>query len=153
MSYTINFTDTPNNPGGITVEDQSLNQEKSISFIGKNYTGYAKVIAESFLHLLENFAKSEAPNNPVVGQLWYDTDSNNDPSQPQLLVYDGTNWQPAGTVKRRSSQPLASESVIGDLWVDTANQQLYLWSGSSWILIGPEFSAGTVTVANRHIDH
>lgn len=145
MSYTINFTDTPNNPGGITVEDQSLNQEKSISFIGKNYTGYAKVIAESFLHLLENFAKSEAPNNPVVGQLWYDTDSNNDPAQPQLLVYDGTNWQPAGTVKRRSSQPLASESVIGDLWVDIANQQLYLWSGSSWILIGPEFSAGTVT--------
>jgi microcystin-dependent protein len=145
MSYTINFTDAPNNPGGITVEDQSINENKSIKFIGKNYTGYAKVIAENFLHLLENFAKAEAPNNPVIGQLWYDTDSNNDPSQPQLLVYDGTNWQPAGTVKKKSSQPLASESVIGDLWVDTANQQLYLWSGSSWILIGPEFSAGTVT--------
>ena len=51
MSYKIDFTDIPNNPTGITVEDQSLNAEKSIDFVGKNYTGYAKVIAESFLHL------------------------------------------------------------------------------------------------------
>ena len=147
MSYKIDFTDIPNNPTGITVEDQSLNAEKSIDFVGKNYTGYAKIIAESFLHLLENFARSSSPGTqpnegqPVKGQLWYDTTA----SQPQLKVYDGITWQPAGNVKRRSSQPQQSESVVGDLWVDTANQQLYLWSGSSWILIGPQFSEGTVT--------
>lgn len=146
MSYKIDFTDIPNNPAGITVDDQSLNTEKSISFVGKNYTGYAKVIAESFLHLLENFASANQPNNPVIGQLWYDTNSTaQENAQPQLKVYDGITWQPAGNVKRKSSQPSTSESVIGDLWVDTANQQLYLWSGSSWILIGPQFSEGTVT--------
>lgn len=146
MSYKIDFTDIPRNPLGITVDDQSLNTERSIQFVGKNYTGYAKVISESFLHLLENFASSIEPQNPVTGQLWYDTDDPTaDPAQPQLKVYDGTTWQPAGSVKRKSSQPTASESIIGDLWVDTANQQLYLWSGSSWILIGPQFSEGTVT--------
>ena len=31
------------------------------------------------------------------------------------------------------------------LLVDTANQQLSLWSGSSWILVGPQFSEGTQT--------
>lgn len=146
MSYKIDFTDIPNNPAGITVEDQSLNTERSISFVGKNYTGYAKVIAESFLHLLENFASATQPSNPVIGQLWYDTNSNAlQNAQPQLKVYDGITWQPAGNVKRKSSQPLTAESVIGDLWVDTTNQQLYLWSGSSWILVGPQFSEGTLT--------
>ncbi len=146
MSYKIDFTDIPNNPAGITIPDQSILPDYSISFVGKNYTGYAKVISESFLHLLENFASAIEPQNPVKGQLWYFTDSNAlEDAQPQLKVYDGTNWQPAGNVKRKPSQPLVSESVIGDLWVDTANQQLYLWSGSSWILIGPQFSEGTVT--------
>ena len=144
MSYTIDHSDTPNY-GSITVEDQTVNQEKSISFVGKNYTGYAKVIAEDFLHLLENFAKATAPANPVVGQIWYDTNVTSNPAQPQLKVWDGTSWQPAGNLKKNASAPLASEAVVGDLWADTANQQLYLWSGSSWILVGPQFSEGTLT--------
>lgn len=146
MSYTIDFTDKPNNPGGITVADQTINDEKSLKFVGKNYTGYAKVIAENFLHLLENFASSEPPSNPVAGQLWYFTDKANDPSQPQLLIYDGAGtWQPAGNVKRKTSAPSNEESVTGDLWVDTTNQQLYLFSGSNWVLVGPQFSEGTLS--------
>lgn len=146
MSYTIDFTDKPNNPGGITVEDQTINDEKSLKFVGKNYTGYAKVIAENFLHLLENFASSTPPSNPVAGQLWYFTDKANDPSQPQLLIYDGAGtWQPAGNVKRKTSAPSNDESVTGDLWVDTTNQQLYLFSGSNWVLVGPQFSEGTLS--------
>ena len=144
MSYSIDFTDKPNY-GSITVEDQTVNQERSVSFVGKNYTGYAKIIAENFLHLLENFAKADAPTNPVVGQLWYDTDVTSDPAQPQLKVYDGTKWQPAGSLKKEASAPLAAESIVGDLWVNTSTQQLYLWSGSSWILVGPQFSEGTLT--------
>lgn len=144
MSYTIDFSDKPNN-GSITVEDQTVNQEKSISFVGKNYTGYAKIIAENFLHILENFAKAEAPTNPVVGQLWYDTDVTSDPSQPQLKIWDGTTWTAAGNVQKAASAPLAANSVVGDIWADTANQQLYLWSGSNWILVGPQFSQGTLT--------
>ncbi len=144
MSYQIDHTDKPNY-GSITVEDQTVNIEKSIGFVGKNYTGYAKVVAENFLHILENFASPTAPSNPVAGQLWYDTNINSSPSQPQLKVYDGTNWVPAGNVKKASSAPSANQTVIGDLWVDTANQQLYLWSGANWVLVGPQFSEGTLT--------
>lgn len=142
MSYQINYTDQTNY-GSITVEDQTVNQETSLQFVGKNYTGYAKIFGENFLHLLENFAKSTAPSNPVIGQLWYDTNIVANPPQPQLKVYDGTSWVPAGNVKKSLSQP--ANSVIGDLWVDTSNQQLYIWSGSTWILIGPQFSQGTQT--------
>jgi microcystin-dependent protein len=144
MSYQINHTDSANYPP-ITVEDQTINQETSLGFVGKNYTGYSAVLAENFLHLLENFAKSTAPSNPQVGQLWYDTNLISDPAQPQLKVWDGTTWTAAGNVKKSTSQPLAANSVVGDLWVDTANQQLSLWSGSSWILVGPQFSEGTQT--------
>jgi microcystin-dependent protein len=31
------------------------------------------------------------------------------------------------------------------LWVDTKNQQLYVYSGSNWLLIGPQFSSGLKT--------
>ena len=140
MSYQIAHTDATNY-GSITVADQEINQETSLGFVGKNYTGYAKTFGENFLHLLENFAKATAPTNPVIGQLWYDTNSTANPSQPQLKVYDGTKWVAAGNVERKPNQP--TSATIGDLWVDTANQQLYLWSGSTWILVGPQFSEGT----------
>ena len=62
MPYKVTFTETTNPAKPpINVEDQSLNTEKSLSFVGKNYAGYAPVIAENFLHLLENFAKNLPP--------------------------------------------------------------------------------------------
>lgn len=139
MSYQIDFSDKPNNPS-IVVEDGTLNTERSLSFPGKNFPGYSKAIGENFLHLLENFAKASAPSNPVVGQLWYDTNITSTTPQPQLKVWDGVDFVPAGNVIKRVVKP--TKAVIGDLWVDTATQQLYLWSGSTWILVGPQFSEG-----------
>jgi microcystin-dependent protein len=62
-------------------------------------------------------------------------------------VYDGTNWVASGGLKKASTAPQAGQSLIGDLWVDTDNQQLYLFSGSGWVLVGPNFSDGLVTGA------
>lgn len=142
MSYQIDHFDQPNN-GSITVEDQSLNQVTDLTFVGKNYPGYSQSIGENFLHLLENFASefNNRPTKPVLGQLWYDTGTGSNPAQPQLKVWDSTSWVAAGSVTKSITRPVAA--VIGDIWVDTANQQLYLWSGSNWILVGPEFSEGT----------
>ena len=73
MSYTIKYTETNNvQKPDIVVGDQTINQELSLRFVGKNYVGYAQIIAENFLHLLENSAKNSAPTAPVEGQLWYD---------------------------------------------------------------------------------
>ena len=138
MPYTINFSDTINKQA-ITVNDGSVpNQETSLKFPGKNSNNYGQVIGENFLHLLENFAKNSAPSRPIEGQLWYDIT----PGTNQLKVYDGTNWVSSGGLRKGGNQPGASESTAGDLWVDTGNQQLYLFTGSGWILVGPEFSTG-----------
>ena len=142
MSYNVRYSEL-NNPQKTTivVEDQTLNSETSLTFVGKNYAGYAQFVAENFLHLLENFAKATAPTNPVQGQLWFDSTA----GVNQLKVYDGTTWTAAGSVKKATSAPSVSNSIKGDLWVDTDNQQLYMFSGSSWVLIGPQFSGGLKT--------
>lgn len=125
MAYTIAYTDQANK-GTITVEDNSLNTETSLSLPGRNTTAYGTAIATNFLHLLENFASATEPSTPVEGQLWYDST----PGVEQLKVFDGTNWVASGGLKKANSEPDAAQSLIGDLWVDTDNQQLYLFSGS-----------------------
>ena len=140
MSYQVRFTDTTKTP--ITVEDQTLNSEKSVTFVGKNYPGYAQYIAENFLHLLENFAKSSQPSNPITGQIWFNTSVG---IENGLKVYNGTNWVSSGHVKKSTTTP--PTGVIGDLWVDTDNQQLKLYNGSTWVLVGPEYTSGQTTGA------
>jgi len=142
MAYQVNHTETTNPAKPpYTVQDQSLNTETSLVFPGKNYSGYGPVFAENFLHLLENFSSNTSPSNPVQGQLWYD----NSAGVNLLKVYDGTGWTAAGSVKKSNNAPQVANSILGDLWVDTTNQQLYVYSGSNWLLIGPQFSSGLKT--------
>ena len=145
MSYQVTFTEI-NNPlkPPITVEDQTINTQTSVTFIGKNYAGYGPLIAKNFLHLLENSASPTQPATQVQGQLWFDTN----PEISQLKVnIDGTanGWVSAGGIKKSPSTPSVSGSIQGDLWVDTVNQQLSLFTGSNWLLIGPTFSQGSQT--------
>jgi microcystin-dependent protein len=137
MSYQVTYTQS-NNPDKqpITIQDGTVDNTTSLQIVGKNYAGYAPIIANNFLHLLENFANTTPPANPIQGQLWYDTNSNIN----LLYAYDGTTWNPVGSLKKQSSAP--TSALAGDLWVDTTNSQLYLYSGSSFVLVGPQYSAG-----------
>jgi len=142
MSYQVTFTETTNPAKpALTVADQTLNTQTSLTFVGKNYAGYAPVVANNFLHLLENFANNSAPANPIEGQLWYDNTS----GVSLLKVFDGTIWTSAGSVKKAGAAPLAANSNPGDLWVNTTTAQLYVFSGSNWLLVGPQFSSGSLT--------
>ena len=140
MAYNIRYSDQVNK-GVIIIEDNTLNAETSLSLPGRNTTAYGQAISENFLHLLENFAHTISPTNPTEGQLWYDTT----PGVDQLKLYDGTTWVAAGGLKKANLAPEAANSVVGDLWVDTDNQQLYLFAGSNWLLVGPEFAEGLAT--------
>lgn len=135
MPYIVNFTDNENKLP-ITVFDNQSDASTSLDFPGRNVTGYGQIIAENFLHLLENFAKDAAPPNPVEGQLWYDTSDN------ILKIWDNTIWKAASGIQKSSVAPPTEESKVGELWVDTINQQLYIYSGARWILVGPNFSTG-----------
>jgi microcystin-dependent protein len=145
MSYRIFRTNQLN--GSIVVEDNTIDDTTTLRFPGRNTTGYGQVIGENMLHMLENFASPSEPTNPIQGQLWYDTSD----GVNQLKVYDGTGWGAAGGLKKGTTAPESESSIAGDLWVNTDTQQLYLFTGSSWILVGPNISSGAKTGAEPEI--
>jgi len=146
MAYEVKYTDDLNK-GAIIVEDNTINTETTLGLPGKFANGYGQTVAENFLHLLENFASTEAPLRPVEGQLWYDTNIGID----QLKIYDGTNWVASGGLKKSTSEPAATSSNAGDLWSNIDTQQLYLFNGSSWVLVGPEYSDGLLTGGRQEV--
>lgn len=137
MPYTVRYTDNENKTP-ITVFDNTSNTDSSLTFPGRNVSGYGQIVAENFLALLENFAGASAPINPTEGQLWF----NSDPAVASLLIWDGSSWKAASGVQKSLVQPSVEQTKVGELWVDTINQQLFVFSGTDWILVGPNFSTG-----------
>ena len=88
MPYNISHSDTskPN----IIIADGTLDTSTSLVFIGKNSSNIGEYYNENLLYLLENFAASIEPVNPVDGQLWYDTGTD------QLKIHDTGKWYVIG---------------------------------------------------------
>ena len=139
MSYTITLTD-----GAIyaTIADGTINTSANpaVTLVGKNYAGYGAFLNTNFMRMLENSSNNTAPPAPIEGQLWWNNTSN----AGQLSVYMGSAWKSLSALVVSSSTPNATTySTTGDLWYDTLNQQVNIWTGSAWLLVGPQFSAGT----------
>ena len=132
MAYIVNKT---NGVIVATVQDAALDNSTSLTFIGRNYAGYGEIQNENFVKLLENFANTAAPSNPLEGQLWFDTLNHN------VNIYNGTEWKPlaVSSVTQDSSRP--TNPKLGDLWYDAASRQLYAYNGSFFGLIGPASGA------------
>jgi len=135
MAYTVNKSNTTASPNQYTVQDSILNTQTDVSFVGKGYAGYGEVIAENFLHLLENFSNTTAPGKPIKGQIWYDETS------AKIKVYTGSAFQPVGGATYSSVAPAGLNS--GDLWIDSDTQQLFFNNGAANVLVGPPASSGT----------
>jgi len=140
--YKITFTDPAKDAGGyyITVQEGNVNTvDTSLTLVGRNFPSYGQVLAQDLVHLLENFSSSSPPNNPIEGQLWFDT---TDLNSKKLKINDGTaqaaTWYPVGGVHQQANEPVNTQ--IGDIWVDTSNNQLKIFNGADFTLIGPNYS-------------
>ena len=137
MAYTVNKSNSSASPNQYIVQDGVVNTQTDLSFIGKGYAGYGELIAENFLHLLENFAGTSEPTKPIQGQLYYDSTNN------RLKVYTGNLFIPAGgNVPYQSTQPAGIQQ--GDLWIDSDIGQLFYYDGSQSVLVGPPTSTGSL---------
>jgi len=131
MSYTILKT---NGSALTSVVDGTIDQlATDLTLIGKNFSGFGVFINDNFVRLLENFSNTEAPSNPIIGQLWYDTTEN------RLKVYNGSQFVVSGGTITSSTPP--SNIAAGDLWVDNIREQLYFNDGIATVLAGPIYSA------------
>jgi len=129
VSYQLNKTD-----GTLLTElidGQIDNSSTNLVLVGRNYSGYGEFFNENFIKLLENFANTSAPSNPLVGQLWYDR------SDERLKIYDGTTWKASGGPYVQNTRP---QMVAGDLWIDNLKNQLYAFDGNDLILVGPQYT-------------
>ena len=73
MSYIIN-----NSRGEVlaVVADGTVNTTATDLFlVGRALTDYGTYENENYVYLLENFANNTAPPQPILGQLWYNSDT------------------------------------------------------------------------------
>ena len=123
MSYIINKTD-----GSILTEivDGTVDQTATdLTLIGKNSSSYGEFYNENLVHLLENFANTSQPNNPIPGQLWFDT------GEGRLKIYDGNGFKVSGGT---IVTPIIPSSISqGDLWIDSKRKILLFNDGVSTI--------------------
>ena len=131
MSYTITKT---NGVTLTTIVDGTVDQTATdLVLIGKNSSSYGTFLNDNFIHLLENFSNSTQPNNPITGQLWFDTTEN------RIKVYDGTRFKVSGGTIVANSAP--SGIVAGDLWINPGSKQLFFNDGTQTVLAGPIYTA------------
>jgi len=108
-----------------TVQDATVDNTTSLTFVGRNYSGYGQPIEENFIHLLENFSNTIAPTTPIQGQLWF-----NSALQQLQICYDGSNFTNASNATVSNVRP--SDPVTGSLWWDTGNNLLKVYVSGAW---------------------
>ncbi len=77
-------------------EDSINTTATSLQLFGRGLTEYGEKLQTNIVHLLESFADSSQPKNPVVGQLWYDT------LVGTIKVFDGVSFNDLKQVENGS---------------------------------------------------
>ena len=83
MTYPILLT---NGTLLLNLADDSIDTSTSLMLIGKGVTEYGSKFNDNFIRLLENGADSMEPVAPLVGQIWYNTNTQTP------LIWTGTVW-------------------------------------------------------------
>jgi hypothetical protein len=71
-----------------TINLKTIDQQESTSLIliGQGVPSYGTAIAQDYVWMLENFAKSSPPVNPLIGQQWFNS------ATGQMNVWTGSVW-------------------------------------------------------------
>ena len=147
MAYTIVKSD-----GTIltTIADGTINTTStSLGLPGRNYAGYGQQLDTNFVHLVENFADSTVPPNPIRGQLWYNTDNGTMYVCPQNGESNAAAWLALTSTSSGGSTSFGEVTVTGNVQSDnlTATNNI---SGNSASLNSVEI-AGTANISSANV--
>lgn len=140
-TYVIDFTDSTvdSTKTRFSILPGELNTSTSLKLPGAGFASYGEFVDEDLLHLLEHFASGTAPNNPTIGQIWYDTSIKR---LKILSAISGTTSAPVYTWDMVSNNTAFSSTAPTDLtllWYDTSDTnpvnhvlKIYNTTSASW---------------------
>lgn len=99
----IVLTQTEGHSSLAEVPNKTIKELAGIKLVGKGAGDIVKTNNENLLKILQNFAGDMPPENPMPGQLWYDT------SSQSLKLFHGNGWVELSSVKRRDEFKLSKK--------------------------------------------
>lgn len=128
MAYTIVKSD-----GTVltTIADGTINTDStSLGLPGRNYPGYGQTLDTNFVHLLECFADNLPPQNPLRGQLWFNTNANILYVCPTNGAISATEWLALTATASNSETTFGAVNVTGNLSANNLNAVNDVTSGN-----------------------
>ena len=86
MATVITVKNTQNEVVADISSKEILKDVVSTALIGRGAESYLEDLNQNFVKILENLASEEAPENPLVGQMWFDKKNNT------LKLFNGSDW-------------------------------------------------------------
>jgi len=77
------------------VPNKAIKELAGIKLVGKGAANLVQANNENLLKILQNFAGDTPPDNPMPGQLWYDT------TEQTVKLFHGDGWVELTPVKRK----------------------------------------------------
>ena len=134
---TVSGTVTSDVVGGFVLNTNQCHTPLHI--FGQGFLQFGEKANENFIRLLENFTSSVPPIKPTIGQLWFDSVSNN----LKVLNMD-REWVGVGGVT--VVQPTTPQ--VGQTWFNTIDSKLYVWDGVDWKMLFSEIASGDLDMEN-----
>lgn len=136
MPYNITLSNGDDLIAGGLLDNTADTANTSLVLVGKNYKGYGLFLNQNFVRLMENFAKTTAPDAPLPGQIWFNSTTKR--LNVNISSTKGTldaNWKGIAGLTLSATTP--TTQYTGELWYDTTNGQLKIYTSTEWRLVGP----------------
>jgi len=99
-----------------TIADGTVNTTSTtLGLPGRNYAGYGNIVDTNFVHIIENFASTTPPANPLQGQLWYNTNTGTLNVCPADGTSNALQWLTLTSTASGGTTTFGNVSVTGNL--------------------------------------
>jgi hypothetical protein len=148
MAYTIVKSD-----GTVltTIPDGTINTTStSLGLPGRNYAGYGQSVDTNLVRTLENFADTVPPDNPIRGQLWFNTNNSTMYVCPSDGETDPNNWLALTSAAESGSTTFGALTVTTSAEINSLSVTNDLTCSGNMFALNATLTAN-ITAANATI--
>lgn len=148
MAYTIVKSD-----GTVltTIPDGTINTTStSLGLPGRNYAGYGQSVDTNLVRTLENFADTVPPDNPIRGQLWFNTNNSTMYVCPSDGETDPNNWLALTSAAESGSTTFGSLTVTTSAEINSLSVTNDLTCSGNMFALNATLTAN-ITAANATV--